>query len=691
MAEKCYGFAGKTLRIDLSNRKAKAFPTDMPMARQFLGGRGFNMKRLYDEIGPGVDPRGEENKYFIGTGMFGGTHCAMGTRINVSGKSPQTGIVGDSNAGTHFAADLKFAGYDQVIIEGKSEEPVYLFIDDDEVTFRDARALWGKSVSQATLAIRAELGDPSIQVLSTGVAADHGVNIAGTFFNLSRASARTGTGSILGSKNVKAVAVRGTGSIEVFDPALFHALNRRVKELIRINAQYEARATMGTTQNVRWLNEEGFLTVKHFQNGYQATAHKWEGETLRDRYNVKSKACFGCSLHCSRYATVGKGTYKMRGEGPEYEAMACFASRMGSDDPEFMLYANRMCNEYGMDEIAVGEAISWLMELNQRGIISSADADGLDLSWGNHETALALMDKMAHREGIGDLLADGIAKAAERLGRGSSDYAMEVKGLEIINGEPRGMVGYGLTYATADRGGDHLRSEPYFELKGDPEIGEEWFNIGSTAMRLDHHGKGCLVKWSGDWCAVSDGLEVCKNTLVCMDFIPYIAEMVNAATGWDVDKHDLQLCGERIVNVERCFNVREGIRRADDRLPKRFTDEPMECEGRETEGNTVHLEYMLEQYYRERGWDPKTSIPTPERLRRLSLTAEEKDMQVYRKDEASQKAEKEYRCTLSAEELESIEEELVAFRVSQQGGNPRSNASEAGRLPQPRVVPFAGG
>ena len=691
MPETYYGYAGKTLRVDVSNRRAEILPTDMPMARLFLGGRGFNMKRLYDEVAPGIDPRSEQNKYFIGTGMFAGTHCAMGARINVSGKSPQTGIVGDSNAGTHFAADLKFAGYDQVIIEGKAEEPVYVFIDDDQVSFRDAKALWGRTVSETTRAIRQELKDPSVQVLCTGTAADHGVNIASTFFNLARAAARTGTGSILGSKNVKAVVVRGTGVIDVFDPPLFHRLNRRIKELIRINAQYEARATMGTTQNVRWLNEKGFLTVNHFLSGYQATAHKWEGEALRDRYNVKSKACFGCSLHCSRYAVVRDGKYKMRGEGPEYEAMACFASRMGADDPEFMLYANMMCNEYGMDEIAVGEVISWLMELHERGIVGPEDVDGLDLRWGNQEAALSLMEKMAHREGIGDLLADGVRKAAERLGRGSEDYAMEVKGLEIINGEPRGMVGYGLTYATADRGGDHLRSEPYFELKGDPAIGEEWFGIPSTAMRLDHHGKGCLVKWSGDWCAVSDALEVCKNTLVCMDFVPYIAELVNAATGWDVDKHDLQLCGERIVNVERCFNVREGIRRPDDRLPKRFVEEPLSCEGRESEGSTVHLEYMLEQYYRARGWDPETAIPTIERLRHLGLLSEAEDMEAYSSDDASQRARKDYRCALTAEELATIERELEAFRRSKQGGGEARDEKAAGRLPQPRIVPFAGG
>jgi len=687
---KYYAFAGKTLRVDLSNRRAETFPTDMSLARQFLGGRGLNMRRLYDEIAPGTDPRSEDNKYFIGTGMFGGTHCVMGTRINVSGKSPQTGIVGDSNAGTHFAADLKFAGYDQVILEGKSEDPIYVFIDDDSVSFHDARHLWGKTVSQTTRTIRTELGDPSVQVLCTGTAADYGASIAGTFFNLARAAARTGTGAILASKNVKAVAVRGTGSIEVFDPDLFYVLNRRLKELIRINAQYEARATMGTSQNVRWLNDKGFLTVNHFLNGYQPTAYRWEGESLRNRYNVKSKACFGCSLHCSRYATVRTGPYKMKGEGPEYEAMACFASRMGSDDPEFMLYANTLCNEYGMDAIAVGEVISWLMELNQRGIVSSSDCDGIDLSWGNHQAALQLMEKMAHREGIGDLLADGVAKAAERLGRGSEAYAMHVKGLEIINGEPRGMVGYGLTYAVADRGGDHLRSEPYFELKGDPEIGEEWFGIGATAMRLDHHGKGCLVKWSGDWCAVSDSLEVCKNTLVCMDFVPYIAEMVNAATGWDVSTQDLQLCGERIVNVERCFNVREGLRRPDDTLPKRFTDEPMVCDGRETEGNTVHLEYMLEQYYRARGWDPITGIPTADRLRRLSLTKEAQEMEQYRHDEASTRAESAYHCNLSAREMQTIEEELEAFHASRYGGD-AEHVGKRGRLPQPRVVPFAGG
>ena len=662
MGERYYGFAGQVLRINVSNRTAEAVPLDLPTAYQFLGGRGINMKALYDEIAPGVDPRGEENKYFIGTGMFGGTNCAMGTRINVSGKSPQTGIVGDSNAGTHFAADLKFAGYDQVIVEGKSEDPVYIFIDDDKITFHDARHLWGGTVGEATRAIRSELGDGSIQVLSTGTAADHGVNFASTFFNLARAAARTGTGSILGSKNVKAIAVRGTGSLNIFDPKRFHALNRRIKELIRVNAQYVARATMGTTQNVRWLNEEGFLTVNHFQTGYQPTAHLWEGEALRDQYNTKSKACFGCSLHCSRYASVPTGKFKMRGEGPEYEAMACFASRMGSDDPEFMLYANHLCNEYGMDEIVVGELISWLMELNQRGIISSADCDGLDLSWGNHDTALALMEKMAHREGIGDLLGDGVRKAAERLGRGSEEYAMHVKGLEIINGEPRGMVGYGLTYATADRGGDHLRSEPYFELKGDPKIGEEWFGIPETALRLEYHGKGVLVKWSGDWCAVSDGLEVCKNTLVCMDFIPYIAELVNAATGWDVSRKELQKAGERIVNIERCFNVREGIRRPDDNLPKRFTDEPLECEGRASQGNKVNLEYMLDQYYKARGWDLETAVPTHARLIELELSGAAADMERYRDDEASKAAREAY-TPLPEDEAKRIEEELHAFQT----------------------------
>lgn len=660
MTERYYGYAGKILRIDLSNRKPNAEDLYMPTAYQFLGGRGFNMKTLYDELEPGIAPLSEENKYLIGTGMFGGTLCPMGTRINISTKSPQTGIVGDSNAGAHFAADLKFAGYDQVIVEGKSEEPIYIFIDDDRISFHDASHLWRKSVREVTETIRKELKDSSIQILSTGLAADYGVSFAGTFFNLTRAAARTGTGTVLASKKVKAIALRGTGSIGVYDPALFYKLNRQIAQLIRINPQYELRSTMGTTSNVRWLNEKGFLTVNHFLSGYQPTAHRWEGEALRDHYNVKSKACFGCSLHCSRYAVVKDGPYSMHGEGPEYEAMAGFASRMGADDPEFMLYANQVCNEYGMDEITVGELISWLMELNQRGIISNKDVDGLDLSWGNRETALALVEKIARREGIGDLLADGVKKAAERLGRGSDAYAMEVKGLEIINGDPRGMVGYGLTYAVSDRGADHLRSEPYFELKDKPAIGEEWFGIPETALRLEHHGKGVLVKWSGEWCAVSDALEVCKNTLVCMDFIPYVAALVNAATGWDLTTEELQKVGERIVNIERCFNIREGMRRPDDRLPDRFIHEPMECEGRETQGNVVHLEYMLEQYYRARGWNVKTAIPTREKLLELDLVDIADDMEPYRHDEASQKALDAYKCTLSNDEMERLKEELRA-------------------------------
>jgi len=663
MKENYYGYAGKILRINLSDKQDQKEPLDMETARRFIGGRGFNTKVMYEELKPGIDPRGEKNKYIVGSGPLGGTLCPFGTRINVSGKSPQTGIFGDTNAGAHFAADMKFAGYDQIIIEGKSDSPVYIFIDDDRISYHDGSHLWGKNVREANKIIREELKDPSVQILCTGMAADYGANIAGTFFNLARAAARTGTGSILASKNVKAIAVRGTGSINVFDPERFYKLNKQIVELIRSHPQYVARSTMGTPQNVRWLNEKGFLTVNHFLKGYQPTAYKWEGETLRDHYTVKSKACFSCPLHCSRYYVVKDGNYVTEGEGPEYEAMACFASRIDADDPEFMLYCNTLCNEFGLDEIAVGELISWLMELNERGIISSKDCDGLDLSWGNKESTIALIEKIARREGIGDVLADGVKKAAERIGRGSMDYAMEVKGLEIINGEPRGMVGYGLTYAVSDRGADHLRAEPYFELKGDPQIGKDWFGIPETALRLEHHGKGVLVKWSGEWCAVSDALEVCKNTLLCMDFLPYITDILNAAVGWDMTQEELQRVGERMVNLERCFNVREGIRRPDDRLPSRFINEPMECGGRETQGNTVHLEYMLEQYYRARNWDPRTGIPNQEKLLELGLGDVNSGMEKYRNDDLSRKVINSYKCCLEEEEISRLLEELEANKA----------------------------
>lgn len=614
-----YGYAGRILRIDLTRERTKVQELEGDLARGFLGGRGLNSKRLYEEVSRHVDPLSPENKLMFSTGPLVGTMFPTASRFNVSAKSPLTGILGDSNAGGHFAAELKFAGYDQVIIEGRSRRPVYIFIDDDEVELRDGSYLSGKDVYEADEAIRREIGDRRIQIAVVGPAAENGVRYAGIYANLMRPAARTGMGTVMASKGVKALAVRGTGSVEVADPGRFEKLVEEVEDEIYSHEQYWPRRRMGTTRILMMANAMGFLPTRHYRSG--VFEHAWEvsGERLADEYNVKTRGCFACTIPCSRFYVVRGGRFSgLYGEGPEYEAQGAFTARVGNGDLDLALKAVDMCNRLGLDALTTSECISWAMELYERGFLTREEADGLDLSWGNGEAILTLIQKISRREGFGDVLADGSRAAAERLGRGM-ELTMQVKGLDLIMADPRGLKGFGLGFAVASRGGDHLRSEPFIELSDDPRRGEEMFGIPEATMRLAYRGKGRLVSYFEDWCAVIDSLEVCKNIMENMEILPFerAAEVIEAATGMRMSPEEVRRCGERIVNLERAFNVREGITRRDDCLPRRFREEPLT--GGASKGSIFEQEPMLEEYYRERGWNSETGIPERGTLERLGL------------------------------------------------------------------------
>lgn len=614
-----YGYAGQVLRIDLTARRARVSNLERDLAACFLGGRGFNSKRLYDELGAGTDPLGPENRLMFATGPLVGTMFPTACRFNVSAKSPLTGILGDSNAGGHFAPELKFAGYDQVILEGRSRELVYVFINNGDIEFRDASPLAGKDVYEAEEMIKADLGDGRVQTAVVGPAAENGVRYAGIYVNLMRAAARTGMGTVMASKGVKALAVRGTGSIEVADPRRFEGLVEEIEEEIYGHEQYWPRRRMGTTRILMMANAAGFLPTRHYTAGVFEHAEEVSGERLAEEYNVKGRGCFACTIPCSRFYVIKHGRFAgLFGEGPEYEALGSFTARMGNSDLNVALKANDMCNRLGIDALTAAECISWAMELHEKGMLSRSETDGLDLSWGNGETILALIEKIARREGFGDILADGSRAAAEKLGRGM-DLTMQVKGLDIIMADPRGLKGFGLGYAVASRGGDHLRSEPFIELSDDPARGEELFGIPEATLRLAHKGKGKLVSYFEDWCAVIDALEPCKNIMENMEILTFdrAAEVIEAATGLRMSAAEVRRVGERIVNIERAFNVREGIGRRDDTLPRRFREETLP-EG-PSKGTLFEQEPMLDEYYAERGWDPETGIPARETLERLGL------------------------------------------------------------------------
>jgi aldehyde:ferredoxin oxidoreductase len=621
-----YSYGGDILRINLTDGTIHRHPTEEQLVRTFLGGRGLNVKRLWDELPAHTDGLSLQNMLVFGVGPLVGTLFPGGARFNVTAMSPQTGILGDSNAGGFFGPELKFAGYDQVIIQGRANHPVYLWIKDDVVELKDARELWGQDVWETTSAIQQELDDSDVQVAAIGQGAENGVRFAGVFVNLNRPAARTGMGTVMASKNLKAVAVRGTGLFPVADMARFSEIIERLDEVIYNHPEYEIRRRLGTTKLIKALNSIGGLPTRHFQRGSFEKADAVSGEAIEELYKIKSKACFACTIPCSRFLVVDDPRFPgLRLEGPEYEPLAGFTARVGNGDLALTLKCIDLANRYGIDAIALSEVISWAMECYQRGLLSREEADGLDLTWGNGETILTLIHKVAHREGFGDFLADGVRKAAERLGRGSEEIAMHGKGLEVFQADVRSIKAYGLGNAVASRGADHLRSEPWFEFSNDPEEGVRRYGIPETAFRLEYKGKGLVVKHFEEMAAIADSTGVCKNTYNNMEVLDWeeTAELLRAATGWDLTGQEVQRVGERIVNLERLFIAREGITRQDDTLPRRFLEEPLPEGSGPSTGSVLELEPMLDEYYRARGWDVETGLPTEEKLEELGLIAQE--------------------------------------------------------------------
>jgi aldehyde:ferredoxin oxidoreductase len=619
-----YSYSGAVLRVNLTDHTTRVHPTEEHLVRSFLGARGLNVKRLWDELRPHTDALSPDNTLVFGVGPLVGTLFPGGARFNVTAMSPHTGILGDANAGGFFGPELKFAGYDQLILRGKSDQPVYLWINDGQIELRDARALWGRDVWETTLAIKQELGDPDVQVACIGQAAENMVSFAGVFVNLNRAAGRTGMGTVMAAKNLKAIAIRGSKLIPVADMARFNRILQRLDRAIYAHPEYEERVRLGTTKLLRALNDIGALPTRHFQQGRFEEAETVSGQAIERLYKVKSKACFACTIPCSRFLVVDDPRFPgLRLEGPEYEPLAAFTARVGNNDLALALQCIDLTNRYGMDAITLSETISWAMECFQRGILSSQEADGLDLSWGNGETILSLVHKVAHREGFGDFLADGVRKAAQRLGRGSEQIAMEGKGLEVFQADPRAIKAYGLGNAVASRGADHLRSEPWFEFSNDPEEGVRRFGLPETAFRLESIGKGLVVKHFEEMAAISDSLGVCKNTYNNMEVLSWAetAELLQAATGWEITGDEVQTIGERIVNLERLFIAREGITRRDDVLPRRFLEEPLPEGSGPSTGSVLELEEMLHEYYLARGWDTETGLPASGKLRELGLQA----------------------------------------------------------------------
>jgi aldehyde:ferredoxin oxidoreductase len=606
------GYAGKVLRVNLSNGKITTERLREDDAKLFIGGRGLGAKYLFDEVPPGTDPLGEKNTLYFLTGPLTGTPSQSSSRWMVVTKSPLTGTVFRSTGGAYFGNELKAAGIDLLAIEGTADKPVTLFINDDKVELKDASHLWGKETDTKTLQeiIRKDLGGEKIQVACIGSAGEKGTLIA-SIMNERRSASRGGLGTVMGSKNLKAVAVRGTKKTEVADREKLNEVTKEIVSNVRETDLYKNFSYLGTPGVTAILHAIGMHPVKNFQMGMMEDFSAYTPDKLEEIF-VKDEGCVRCYIHCGSILKVKEGIYQSEpAVAPEYETMWSFGANLGITNLGFIVACNKVCDDYGIDTISAGSCIGFAMELYEKGILSKSDLDGLDLTWGNHQEAYKLLMKIAQREGIGDVLALGTKKAAETIGKGAEKYAMHVKGLELAAYEPRGAKAHGLNMATSNIGASHMTGY----------CPEELFGIPEQIDRFGVEGKGARTKVNQDKAAIADSLIMCGFSPVFGWVSPeHYTKLLVASTGIEEfsDEAYLRKAGERIYNLERIFNVREGFRRKDDYFPERFLKEPIP--NGPSEGQIFEMDILLDDYYRARGWDLGTGIPTEKKLQELGLT-----------------------------------------------------------------------
>jgi aldehyde:ferredoxin oxidoreductase len=610
-----FGLMGKILRVDLAKKSIQQEEIPEDMARKFLGGRGLATKYLFDELKPGTDPLGPENKLIFMSGLLTGTPSPSASRYSIVTKSPLTGIWAQSSSGGRWGVDLKHSGFDGIIFEGVSEKPVYLVIDNEEAELRDATQLWGKNVSETTQLLKDTLDD-TFNVAAIGLAGENLVSYAAVMNDLHRAAGRCGVGTVMGSKRLKAIAVRGSKKIEIAQEKAFQEVAGKQFELLNESILGAGLEAYGTTLVLDMVNVCGGLPTRNWQTGVCSFAEEINGESLSEKVLVSPVGCFSCPIKCGRNSEIRRGPYEgQKGEGPEYETVGTFGAMCDISDLEAITMAHYLCNDYGLDAISCGNTIAFTMECFERGILTKEDSDGLEIAFGNADTMIKLVHKIAKREGIGNLLAEGTRQMARRLGRGSERFAMNVKGLELPAYDSRGAKITGLAFATANRGGDHItayvQAPTYLAA---PFLVIEESEIQDPLKENPEEAK--VVKELEDALTVFDAAGCCKFMGMALDADEWSA-IVATLTGWDFGVEEFRKTGERIYNLERAFNIREGITRDDDTLPKRLLEEPLP-EG-PAEGQVNNLEILLDPYYEFRGWDKATGKPTPEKLRELGL------------------------------------------------------------------------
>lgn len=621
-----YGYTGKIAKIDLTNKKVDVETPDEYFYRSYMGGSNIGAYYLLKELSPNIDPLSSDNIMVISTSVVTGIPSPGFSRSNVAAKSPLTGCFGESQAGGFFGPELKFSGYDALVIRGRAKSPCYIFIKDGKVEIKDAKELWGKDVKETQELIRKQNNDARIRVLTIGKGAENLVRYACIISDLIHAHGRNGLGAVMASKNLKAVAARGSAKVSVKDMDTIRQANKYFRDKVKDNPATRELNLYGTSSIIQPFNLGGMLPSYNFRTGYFEHAEDISGEKMASTILIKNEGCYACPVRCKRVVKAG-GKYSTDPAfgGPEYETITALGSNCGVSDLNAIAYANELCNKYTLDTISTGSVISFAMECFENGILTKSDTDGLELGFGNADAMVAMVEKIASREGLGDILAEGVKRAAEQIGKGAEKFAMHVKGQELPMHEPRAKGMLAFSYAFSPTGADHTQAEhdSDFDFNA-PEIFVEQAKAFGLLKRLETNSID--EKKVREYCYLQDHFSFMDSLGLCLlAFAPvrvfkmkHIVDIVSAVTGWETSLWELMKSGEKRINMAKCFNAREGIDIKDDVLPNRMY-EPLESGARR--GDKIdgdQFRYAQNLYYRIRNWDER-AIPTKAILYELDL------------------------------------------------------------------------
>jgi len=623
----------KIAYIDLDSQTVTLESVPMEWRLKFIGGRGLDAYLLLTHTPVGCDPLGPENVVIISAGLLCGTLASSGSRTHIAAKSPLTNLYGSASVGGFFGPEMRWAGIDHLVIRGRAKRPVYIYAHDGEVEIRDADYLWGSGVYDTQAMIRKELGDEETQILCIGQAGENRVRYASVITGRKDAGARTGMGAVLGSKNLKAVACRGTMEIQISNPEEALEYNKQAIDQVVASKASQNMQRWGTSFMFGITNTTGLVRTRNFQYNQLPHSEELEAENL-DQYSIGMDACFGCQVHCRHRYIIAEGEHAgIYGVGPDFTSQGAFGAEVGCRSMNTVLIGNHLVSDYGIDALEIGSMIGWAMELYEKGIITDKDTGGLKLEWGSDAAVTELIKQVAFRQGLGDILAEGPLRAAEKIGPESLKYLVHVKGMSNLHIDERAAPALALSVAVSSRGSDHLRGMPVIDLYNLPlEVLDRIYRRPDdyegplTNSFSEYEGKPRMVMWQEMCYMTAESLGICKYHTVFLSpnhpAFTEFARLIQLNTGLEFSEMDLWNCANRSYAIERLFNLREGMTRADDWLPDRYFDEPTRLGVPGVRGKAIdrdRFKAMLDEYYRLHEWD-ESGTPTAELLQRLEIS-----------------------------------------------------------------------